>query len=144
MNSYNNDSYSTFFQLFKTSKEIEDIGEVIKDRLIITKQGDQGKLYFDYSDDERIEISNTFEIYKTGLSYTGDNVTIAYNNITTHDGISISSPITNSLIFDKNSDIGLITDKDDTNKTCSVRVLTKNLTIDQAADIMTIKRYEIE
>ena len=44
----------SYFQIVKTPKTIDEIKDKVSDRLIITKSG---KMYFDYSDTERIEIA---------------------------------------------------------------------------------------
>ena len=51
-------TYSTHYQLAKTTKAISEISDIVSDRLIITKEG---QMYFDYSDNERIEIKSIFQ-----------------------------------------------------------------------------------
>ena len=138
------DSYAAYFQLMKTSKNIADIKEKISDRLIVTKDG---KLYFDYSDNERIEISNRLEQYKTNVEFTNVNdvVTYAFDGInvdikTINDEI-IDYPVLNTLVFDKYGNLGMITDIDMENGTVNVHILTKNLTSEQIMNLVTIKRY---
>lgn len=133
-------SYSTYFQLLKTSKNIADINNKISDRLIITKQGE---LYFDYSDHERIKISNISSCYKTDYEYEKINTVIQlnYNELFTLDGNSIEIPVINTLVFDINGNIGIITNKDDSNTLCDIYILTKNFTAEQFLNLISIKRF---
>lgn len=139
MNEFGN-SYSTFFQLVKTSKNINEIKEKVSDRLIITKQG---KLYFDYSNNERIEISTVSEnyIYESEFTAINDTLFIPHEQIMNTNGDKISIPSTNTLIFDKNGNMGMIINNDSTG-TSKVYVLTKNFTATQVMDMITIKRYD--
>ena len=143
MNKYG-DSYSTYFHLLKTSKNIAEIKDKISDRLIITKDG---KMYFDYSNNERIEISHNKEQYKTELEFTNVNeiVTYSYNDIKsdikTIAGENIKSPTLYTLVFDNMGNMGMVVGIDSLDGTVDVHILTKNITEAQVMDYLTIKRY---
>lgn len=120
-----NNSYNSFYQLVKTNKDISQINDIVSDRLIITKQG---KLYFDYSDTERIELTSGSQYYKTNITYNSLNETveISYNNLFTINDVSfnelIITPKTNVAVFDANGNIAIITEIDNVNKMCKALV----------------------
>lgn len=145
MNQFGN-SNTPFFQIVKTSQNIKDITERISDRLIITRQG---KLYFDYSDSERIEISTLSEQYfAKDIEFTEVNSEMVINNtdIVSTNGNAVLEPAANTLIFDKNGNMGIVISQDDNgpedlDDTVTILVLTKNFTAKQIMDLLTIKRY---
>lgn len=146
MNTFDN-LYSSFFQVVKTSKDISDseFKDKITDRLIITKSG---KMYFDYSSEERIEISNISENYKTDITFNNYNINevinVSFNDISTVSGNIVNLadvPLTNVLLFDSSGNIGIVVNKDDISETCEVCILTKNLTAEELKNNMLISRY---
>ena len=144
MNTFNN-LYSSFFQVVKTSKDISEFKDKITDRLIITKSG---KMYFDYSSEERIEISNISENYKTDITFNNYNINevinVSFNDISTVSGNIVNLadvPLTNVLLFDSSGNIGIVVNKDDISETCEVCILTKKLTAEELKNNMLISRY---
>lgn len=148
MNQFGN-SNTPFFQIVKTHRNIDDIKERISDRLIITKQG---KLYFDYSNSERIEISTLTEQYfAKNIEFTEVNSTMIINNtdIESTNGNSVLEPAANTLIFDKNGNMGIVISQDDNgpsdlDDTVTILVLTKNFTAAQILELLTIKRFQYD
>ena len=144
MNTFSN-LYSSFFQIVKTTKDISEFKDKITDRLIITKSG---KMYFDYSSEERIEISNISENYKTDITFNNYNINevikVSFNDISTVSGNIVNLadvPLTNVLLFDSSGNIGIVVNKDDISETCEVCILTKNLTAEELKNNMLISRY---
>lgn len=138
-------SYSTYFQIAKTSKPITEIEEHVSDRLIITKQG---RMYFDYSDSERIEISNKAESYRYNGEFGNINIEqiISYSELYGYDGITLNTEgkqvVAFTTVFDEHGNMGVITEVDQINASCKVLVLTNSVTLDMINDWINIKRAE--
>lgn len=116
-------TYSTHYQLAKTTKAISEISDIVSDRLIITKEG---QMYFDYSDNERIEIKSISKVYKIDKEYENVDTTleVSYDEIFDIDGNTLDKCYINTSVFDMNGNLGIIVNKDDEHKKCIIHVIT--------------------
>ncbi len=137
-------SYSTHFTVTKTSKPIEDIKEKISDRLIITKSG---RLYFDYSDSERIEISNKPESYRYNGTFgvVNKTITVDYSYLYDYDGVSLSNEgktvVVYTSVYDLNGNIGVITKLDPINQKCDILALTDAVSLTMLNEYLNVHRF---
>ena len=138
-------SYSSYFHIIKTTKPINEIIDHVSDRLIITKEG---RMYFDYSDSERIEISNKSESYRYNGEFGDVNVeqTISYSDLYDYNGVRLDTKqkeiVVFTIIFDNNGNIGVITEIDSINSICKILTLTNAVSINMLNDRTNIKRIE--
>lgn len=114
-----------YLQVVKTPKSIEEIKDIVSDRLIITKNG---QMYFDYSSNLRIEISNSskpyicnndFSIYSLHQDIELQNTDILEIN---KFGLKVNvlNIKCNSLIYDKAGNYGIIFDTNNTTSSCKI------------------------
>ena len=97
----------------------------------------------------RIEISTLSEQYfAKDIEFTEVNSEMVINNtdIVSTNGNAVLEPAANTLIFDKNGNMGIVISQDDNgpedlDDTVTILVLTKNFTAKQIMDLLTIKRY---
>lgn len=120
----------SYFQIVKTPKTIDEIKDKVSDRLIITKSG---KMYFDYSNTERIEIATNVAPYlldtSTCLSFQNNNVWDELPFLSKQikdcygNDLEINQIVQYALIFDKFGNYGLIRDISKTNGIVKVLIL---------------------
>ena len=120
----------SYFQIVKTPKTIDEIKDKVSDRLIITKSG---KMYFDYSNTERIEIATNVAPYlldvSTCLSFQNNNVWDELSFLSKQikdcygNDLEINQIVQYALIFDKFGNYGLIRDISKTNGIVKVLIL---------------------
>ena len=120
----------SYFQIVKTPKTIDEIKDKVSDRLIITKSG---KMYFDYSDTERIEIATNVAPYlldnSTCLSFAynkiWDEINFQSNQIKDCYGndLETNQIVQYALIFDYYGNYGLIRNISKTSGIIKVLVL---------------------
>ena len=120
----------SYFQVVKTTKTIDEIKDKISDRLIITKSG---KMYFDYSNTERIEIATNVAPYlldnSTCLSFAynkiWDEINFQSNQIKDCYGndLETNQIVQYALIFDYYGNYGLIRNISKTSGIIKVLVL---------------------
>lgn len=119
-----NPQSASYYQVFKTRKNILDIPDKHPDSFIITIDG---KLYFDYSDDERIEISTICPPYYSDINFKNYNINsdlfIRYDNIFTHEDRHPLKIYKNSLIFDEFGNYGIIIECVESVKKCKVKIV---------------------
>jgi len=102
----------TYFQIEKTTKNIDEIKQIVEDRMIIT---DTGKLFYDFSPTKRIELTNNSQIYFTPniiLEELNTSVELLYSDIVDRNNKPITSIMLDTLIFDMHGNIGHITQND--------------------------------
>lgn len=140
-------SNSTYFSIVKTTKPVNEITNYVSDRLIINVK--EGRMYFDYSDSERIEISNKAELYRYNGEFNSirdEPITVSYSELYDYDGVTLNTEgkqvITFTLVFDKHGNMGVITEIDQINARCKILVLTNAVTLDMISDWGIINRVE--
>ena len=140
-------SNSTYFSIVKTTKPVNEITNYVSDRLIINVK--EGRMYFDYSDSERIEISNKVELYRYNGEFNSirdEPITVSYSELYDYDGVTLNTEgkqvITFTLVFDKHGNMGVITEIDQINARCKILVLTNAVTLDMISDWGIINRVE--
>ena len=110
------------FKVAKTKKDISEIIDKIENRLIIKKVNDiKGKLFFEYDNKTRLEISNTNNAYFSKTKFTDDNTKILIDNIVNLNDANNINAISinkdnlelNVLIYD-GENIGVVTEYDET------------------------------
>ena len=119
---------SHYLQVVKTPKSIEEITDLVSDRLIITKSG---QLYFDYSSDLRIEISNSSKPYLCHYNFStkslNDILTLKLSDIFELDAEGDERPVisikNNSLIFDENGNYALIFKVASNHQQCECKII---------------------
>lgn len=140
-------SNSTYFSIVKTTKPVNEITNYVSDRLIINVK--EGRMYFDYSDSERIEISNKAELYRYNGEFNSirdEPITVSYSELYDYDGVTLNTEgkqvIRFTLVFDKHGNMGVITEIDQINARCKILVLTNAVTLDMISDWGIINRVE--
>jgi len=125
MNEYNNSS-NNYFSLLKTSKDISMIDNRIADRIIITQTGE---MYFDYDENTRIQITSNSQFYMSSAVLDFSNseiIEIEFDKFKDYNGDSITIPTIGAFVFDTAGGIGVIINKDDAKRICSIKLLTSN------------------
>lgn len=120
-----------YLQVVKTPKNIEEIKDIVSDRLIITKNG---QMYFDYSSNLRIEISNSSKPYMIDTDFSvyslHQDIVLQNNEILEINNfglkVKVSNVKCNSLIFDKNGNYGIIFNTQPDTSDCKILGIINN------------------
>lgn len=115
----------SYFSILKTDKNINAIRDKVADRIIITKYG---KVYFDYSNTERIELTGDQKPYLSVVDFSSksihSNVILNYSDINEPDNLNpIETVGIPSVIFDEHGNCGIIIEKADATKKCKVLII---------------------
>ena len=115
----------SYVTILKTANDIDTIKDIVENRLIITKSG---KIYYDYSENERIELTGGRVPYLYDDSFECipiHNIIISkYEDINETDNLNpVKHIITPCLIFDKFGNYGVIIEAEDTVQKCKILIL---------------------
>lgn len=110
------------FKINKTEQNVLDILNKIENRLIVKKENNVARLFFDYDEDTRLEIKSINTTYHSNVSLntSSDTVTINKNSLSVYGNIEDINNINLGLLVSDGSNIGIISGIENDNVTVTM------------------------
>lgn len=110
------------FKINKTEQNVLDVLNKIENRLIVKKENNVARLFFDYDEDTRLEIKSINTTYHSNVSLntSSDTVTINKNSLSVYGNIEDINNINLGLLVSDGSNIGIISGIENDNVTVTM------------------------
>lgn len=110
------------FKINKTEQNVLDVLNKIENRLIVKKENNVARLFFDYDEDTRLEIKSINTTYHSNVSLntSSDTITINKNSLSVYGDIENANNVNLGLLVSDGSNIGIISGIENDNITITM------------------------
>lgn len=110
------------FKINKTEQNVLDVLNKIENRLIVKKENNVARLFFDYDEDTRLEIKSINTTYHSNVSLntSSDTITINKNSLSVYGNIENANNVNLGLLVSDGSNIGIISGIENDNVTITM------------------------
>lgn len=110
------------FKINKTEQNVLDVLNKIENRLIVKKENNVARLFFDYDEDTRLEIKSINTTYHSNVSLntSSDTITINKNSLSVYGDIENANNVNLGLLVSDGSNIGIISGIENDNVTITM------------------------
>ena len=110
------------FKINKTEQNVLDVLNKIENRLIVKKENNVARLFFDYDEDTRLEIKSINTTYHSNVSLNTsfDTITINKNSLSVYGNIEDINNVNLGLLVSDGSNIGIISGIENDNVTVTM------------------------